>query len=555
MEQLGIVLSEGTTSDAKCQLLKSAERGRVYEGMLVIVERSSPKAKILARISEVIPFNDFYTQGDAWSESRRQGLDIPADVARKWEVCGLDLLRELASSQGSIAVPPRPGDRVLELDVETELNDIFDLDDVQQGIIWLGALRGYPAKIKLPLDVEQIPMHLAVFGVTGSGKSFTTGVLLEKLLDIPLRNGRIISYPLMIVDAHGDYVNYVEEYGLSDEKPEWAGAAPWFKRFVFPRSSVLAKSPEYVQSIGLNLDLLNAGDVANLLMDFYKGETSTAILQVTGLARVLDELESEGNSFTRILIDTEVLIDRIDSSRDIHTATKGAITRAVDNFRATIETNHALLSTSSQLKSPDFIDKLTEQRGVAILDFSADGAPGVDMPTKQLVMTYMAKVLFNRFSEYKRQDRKRYLLFMIEEAQNFCPSSTYSVGQSMSHSTLQAIATQGRKFGLSLCLISQRPAFVDKVIVSMCNSFLIHRVSPEDVNFVKKVTGGLPKSMAARLTNLGRGELIVHGQMTTIPFPMLIWIPESQRSVEHIAGTTRVVEGIAEASGIDVSEN
>ena len=105
---------------------------------------------------------------------------------------------------------------------------------------------------------------------------------------------------------------------------------------------------------------------------------------------------------------------------------------------------------------------------------------------------------------------------------------------------LSLIATQGRKFGLSLCLITQRPSFVDKIVLSMCNTFFIHRISPGDVSYVDSITGGLPSSIANRVTRLGQGELILTGQMNKVPFPLLLHIPG--RIVPHTAGTTNVIK-------------
>jgi len=76
----------------------------------------------------------------------------------------------------------------------------------------------------------------------------------------------------------------------------------------------------------------------------------------------------------------------------------------------------------------------------------------------------------------------------------------------------------------------------------MCNTFFIHRLSPEDVNYVKSVTGGLPSTFSNKLTSLPQGELIVSGQMNKVPFPLLIKIKKSDRTVIHTAGSTNVVE-------------
>ena len=109
---LGIILSGGNTSKAACQLKESAERGKIHEGMLVLIETLNNR-KILARISQIVPFNAFYTKDDPWSEARRKGLTIPDNIARQYEICELDLLIELP--KGEIKYPPRPGDHLFKI--------------------------------------------------------------------------------------------------------------------------------------------------------------------------------------------------------------------------------------------------------------------------------------------------------------------------------------------------------------------------------------------------------------------------------------------------------
>jgi hypothetical protein len=131
----------------------------------------------------------------------------------------------------------------------------------------------------------------------------------------------------------------------------------------------------------------------------------------------------------------------------------------------------------------------------------------------------------------------------MEEAQNYCPNlSVYNVGYSLAREKLSQIATQGRKFGLSLCLISQRPSFIDPIVLSMCNTFFIHRISPEDIPFVKRACGGLPSALERRLTTLERGEVIVTGQMNVVPFPLLVNVPS--REIPHTFGKTDVLAAL-----------
>lgn len=558
-EYVGRVLSESTTTEATCQLFETAERGGIEEGMLLLIK--SGQREILARVAQIIPYNEYFKEGDLWSEARRKNLAIPDDVARRYEVCKLDLLSEIP--KGYIKAPPQPGDLVIKIDPKIHQEKIFGVSTGEPGHVWFGSLIGYQ-NTPVPLNVEALPMHVAVFGVTGSGKSFTTGALIEKLAAIPVNKDYKVSYPMIILDAHGDYIDYVDYF---IEKKE-LGQVGWIKRYVFPKVYMrpdMRSYGEHIMPIGINLDLIPLRELAEIIVLYHKGTTEGAELQIEAIANLIEEIKNKGYS-TQSLLDPnlyfkDVLLEDLEKYADqekMHPATKNAIIRALQSF-TTLEEKYKLLSTESDLKkkqddgSIEFVDKITREGGIAVFDFSADGAPGVDLKTKQFVVTYLATLLFDQFTNYKIKKEDRYLLFVIEEAQNFCPDKTYPIGFSLAHSKLSAIATQGRKFGLSLCLISQRPSFVDRIVLSMCNSFFIHRVSPEDVSFVRSVSGGLPQSLVPRLTNMNKGDLIVAGQITTVPFPLVIHVPD--REVKHSIGKTNVCGSLASLRGIKLGEN
>jgi hypothetical protein len=366
-------------------------------------------------------------------------------------------------------------------------------------------------------------------------------------VDIPIGSGDCLSFPLVVIDAHGDYLEYAEHEGVNNP----LGAVTKITRYVFPEAhwTEKRKAPKQdVQPLGINLDLLSVRDLANLIIQFYGG-TGTE-LQIYGLERALKELKEVPWQLQDLFSSSEREIkrklDQLERAGEVHSASRKAIDRALGKFIDELA-HSKLLSCKSPLQDKGWIDKLTQHGSVVIIDFSADGAPGVELPVKQLVMTYLASVLFSTFAEYKTSGQNRYLLFMIEEAQNFCPDTSYPIGATLARDKLSAIATQGRKFGLGLCLISQRPSFVDKIVLSMCNTFFIHRISPADVSFVRAVTGGLPSTLASRLTRLSQGEMIITGQMSTVPFPLVVKVREQDRSVDHPAGRTEVVKYLAQA--------
>ncbi|MCK6462968.1 MAG: ATP-binding protein [Candidatus Pacebacteria bacterium] len=558
-KQIGIILSGGTTSETAFQPLENYEN-HLVEGKLVVVFCQRIKTEILGRISRIIPYNAFYSEGDAFSEARRKGMTIPGDIAKQYQVCKVDLLQTLDKGPASsVTFPPHPGDPVYLYDHSLHEIKLFGMkrDEGDEKHIWFGTQVGYP-DAPIALNIENMPMHMAVFGVTGSGKSYNMGSLIECLSSIPFKKDdkkRVyVPYPMIIIDANGDYSDYSE---VNDNEEIGSYGKQTIERIFFPnsyeREQLRGTIKKNLQRLVINLDVLNTRDLSEMIMEFYRGDAEgVSALQVSGLQRHIDNLAETMGFSKQDLFTTQfnTLRDAINQDRDIHQQTRPAIVRALDEFHRRMEVeNHLLSDRSSEWFNIDIqIDRLTKG-GIAIFDFSADGATGIDLPIKQFVIGYLSAMLFNKFTRYKQSEEgARYLSFVIEEAQNFCPGRRYPIGSSLAKTKLSAIATQGRKFGLSLCLISQRPSFVDEIILSMCNTFFLHRISPEDLHFVKSVTGGLPESLSRRLTTLSQGECIITGQMNRLPFALLI--KGLERKVKHTAGKTDVVSRIVHIRGL-----
>ena len=79
---------------------------------------------------------------------------------------------------------------------------------------------------------------------------------------------------------------------------------------------------------------------------------------------------------------------------------------------------------------------------------------------------------------------------------------------------------------------------------------MIHRISPDDVGFVKSVSGGLPSSLLPRLTTMNQGDMIITGQLTTVPFPLVVHVHESDRKIKPTIGETNVVSNLAKLRGL-----
>lgn len=555
VEKIGVILSGATTSFAKCEIYASAEN-KVEESMIVVIDSS--KSKILARVEKIVPYNEFYREGDAFTQARRERMRVPTEIARKYKIAELELLGKLTSrGLSEITAPPEPGDEVASIDISRDLKNIFGVDTGEKGYIWFGTLYGYK-NVPIPLDVEGLTMHLAIFGSTGSGKSYTTGYLLELLSEIPCGDGKVTALPAIVIDANGDYLDYFWYF----VKNRSFGAYRNVLRFVFDNSYAYRREryeyPDNIKKITIDLEEFSPRELAEMIIAFRTGGTLNE-LQVAGLEMALRRLKEQYDwSFNDIFLnptyfdDLSNEIDKITQiDKTIHSQTARAIKSAIEHFRSEVVMRYNLLPKEGIATiSSEFVKDITDNPQLSIIDFSTGGATGVPLQIKQLVIAYLTKMLYNTFTRFKIEGDERYLLLIIEEAQNYCPNpSTYPMGYTLTRETLSLIATQGRKFGICLCLVTQRPSFVDPIVLSMVNTFFIHRVSVDDVNFVKRVTGGLPHVLESRLVNLGRGYVIITGQMNILGFPVFCEVKDV-RKIQPTIGKTNLVEVLSTKSVI-----
>jgi len=565
-ELLGVVLSSASTNDAYCQLVKDSERGSIGEGMLVIVssKNQGKTREILARIEEIEPVDESFSKGGFLTEAIREQKRIPTGLSRTYVTVKIELLFEILPSRKEIRYPPIAGDKVYKIGNIVEYsNQIFGVskDDLT---IPYGTLAGYE-NLPVRLDLETISMHTAIFGTTGSGKSFNYGAFIEQIsnIEVVIEGKKTTRHvPLVVIDPNGDYVDYWDHF---IEKGSF-GAYPQVFRYVFSVESIQRNVPLMAKkdpslfydffNIALNEFKSSPRELAEAIVTFYGGDITGRTLQVNGLKAVLqyiieNNLVTDLNTlFTSKQSYDNILINNVENPPkgiSIHSASKTAICRQLDLFRGEIVESYKLLGRTKKPFCKDTVDDLVKNGGMIVIDFTALGAPGVPLHVKQFIVHYISYVLFQRFVHYKtREQKQKVLLFALEECQNYCPNlSRYPIGYSLARNVLQRIATQGRKFGLCLNLISQRPIFVDPVVLSMCNTYFIHKISYGDESFVKGITGGLPKSLERRLTRLERGEVIVTGQMVKSGLPLLVNIRKNvHRIVEQKAGKVEILEGL-----------
>ncbi|HDJ89409.1 MAG TPA: ATP-binding protein, partial [Thermoprotei archaeon] len=499
---LGYILSKASSRQAFFQPLKEAE-GDIKEGMFIIIR--SENGDYLSEIMNITHYNEYYEIGEVWTEALREGHKPPYEIARKFTVVSLKILGILKGQKLiSADKPPHPGDPVYPASGK-ELKCIYKFDpsseEMPPAYIKIGTIYGYEKEdVRLPaiLNAKAINMHFTVIGITGSGKSNTVGKIIEELGKINNIYGKYKTIPTMIIDANGDYIDYFSN-------PELVESYDNIFRFYFKDSQVYYErrtpsSKSELKEIRLDINVFTPDEIAETIMIFHRrGKLEGAELQINYLSTLLSEKERLKEQVPSCIIDDELdyncilnnidilegLIDSDVKSKRVHESTAKAIKRALRLFHERIVNKYRLIPKyrDGATLNDEFIDEITNPISpkMAIIDFSTEGATGVHLDIKQYVVYNILALLFRKFTNYKVKNDERLLLFIIEESQNYAPNlQVYPIGFSVARNMLASIATQGRKFGLCLGLVTQRPSFVDPIVMSMMNTYIIHRIAPGD---------------------------------------------------------------------------
>lgn len=349
--------------------------------------------------------------------------------------------------QGFVKLPKtpfKPEERIFKAH-QTLIRNILGLDANTSVGLYVGKLEGEEG-IDVYIDANKlIQKHLSVLAKTGAGKSYTVGVLLEELADKEV--------PCVIVDPHGEYhtLKTANDNPKDIDKFQRFKVVP--KAFMnvteyTPNRSINPTADEEFKLSDRNLD---ARDIIDILPTNLTGGQQALLFQA------INELKPSGDYTLEYIIQHLQLSD---------TNAKWGLIAAIQSL---LDTN---------IFSTDGIDlaEFVKKGHMSIINLK-----GIKPEMQELVVSKLANDLF----EARKQDTVPAFFFLVEEAHRFCPER--GVGQAMSLPILRTVAAEGRKFGMGLGIVTQRPAKVDKNVLSQANTQIILKVTnPNDIMAISK---------------------------------------------------------------------
>ena len=363
-----------------------------------------------------------------------------------------------------LKIPFEPSSEVLKAEDEL-IKDIVEIE-TKNGA-YIGDLDGKDIPIRVDLE-KVLSTHLSVLAKSGSGKSYAVGVLLEEMLEKNI--------PILVIDPHGEYnslkhknenvkeVELLSKHSLSPKQYE-------VEEFGDPKVN------PGVKPLKLSLNMTQE-EISNLL----PGKLSNSQLAV---------LYSSFKAMDPTDLDSLIVsIDQEESSAKYSLMSMVQSLRDIDIF------------STQQINYSDFV----KSGRCTILNLR-----GVNPDVQEIVVYKISKELF----ELRKKGAVPPFFLVVEEAHNYCPERSF--GETKSSKVLRNIASEGRKFGLGLCIISQRPARVDKSVLSQCSTQLILKVTnPNDLKAVSSSIEGITSSTENEIQNLVIGQALVTG-ITQMP--------------------------------------
>mgnify|MGYP004627543221 FL=1 len=482
-----------------------------------------------------------------------------------------------------------------------ELKELVGENDDKSMLLGLSPLyNNYPVKINID---KMFSNHLAIFGNTGSGKTWGVSRLIQNLFNL---NGKIaFNSNIFIFNNTDEYHNAfssINKYnsnfnykmystsksdnkeGLDLKIPLWLLDVDDYANLLditdYFQINIIEKMLCYVSAFAKNdqdaikyknhliakaiISVLYSNQVSakirdqifNILKDCYTDELNLDV-QVPGIGytrefRKCFDIDNTGEFVERILVTkyiqsfidndtkwseeytpTYFTLDQLEVALNFTLISEGlllneksygeAIALKVKLHTLNNSSNKKFFEVSQFMTLDQYISSLIlvdSSRRAQIINFVFDEID--DRLAKSLVKIFSRMVL--RFSKMQAVRGSIPIHIMLEEAHRYVQNDRDS--ELLGYNIFERIAKEGRKFGVILDLITQRPTELSSNVLSQCSNFLIFKLNhPADLEYVEKMVPNISKDVIEKQKALQAGTCVAFGLMMKIPMVVKMQIP------------------------------
>lgn len=393
-------------------------------------------------------------------------------------------------------IPPRTG-RPVYLAPDALLTQVLAKKSANElGSAHIGSLLSRDAdRVPVAIDLRAVTStHLAVIANTGAGKSYLAAVLIEEMLK-PYNRGAVL-----IVDPHGEY----------DTLAEMMGHPEFTVDDYEPQVRIFRPGDVKVRTSGLTLsDLTYLLPNLSERMEYLLRRAVRDVRTQSSREKGAPDRWTIGELLIRLRQLGEGQDEESEQSDDRYSSTAEAL---IWRLQSVIE--HSTIF--DDFKTLD-LTELFQPGRCSVLQLNE-----IDEREQQVMVATLLRRAFRARSQTDKGQSVAgdelhlpYPVFiLLEEAHHFAPASADVV----STGVLKRILSEGRKFGVAVGLISQRPGRLDADVLSQCNTqCLLRIVNPIDQNRVAESVETVGRDLLRELPALTKGQVIVAGEGVNTP--------------------------------------
>jgi uncharacterized protein len=427
-------------------------------------------------------------------------------------------IKDNGSFMRGIRLYPTPGAEVYAVGLD-EINAIFSkFRDYKFFIGQLASHKDY----HLSLDPRALfGRHFAILGQSGAGKSWTVTSLIQNTIKV-MPNSHIV-----MLDLHG-------EYCWKDENGKLHSA--------FPEDVV-----QYVDAMEMEMPywMMTYAELVDLFID---RDDRGATVQMSFMREILQQLKrKEANQIgmtTTVSIDTPIYFSLAELYMQFKLANEerkefgkiaGPLYGQFDEFLIRMQSRFNdvrydfLLKPKIRNNSASMTDLLrqfvglgSKKANITVIDLSS-----VPTDVRPAVSAQVGRLAYE-FNYWNPRRREFPITLICEEAHAYIPREKGGQFEG-TKKMMERIAKEGRKYGVSIGVVSQRPTELSETMLSQCSSFICLRTTnPDDQDYIKGLVPEAEGDLTDILASLGRGEALVLGEAAPLPTRVQIYKPDPE---------------------------
>jgi DNA helicase HerA-like ATPase len=424
------------------------------------------------------------------------GYDARANELFELHVAIMGYYEEATGSFINPWIPPQSGKQIFLADDDMLAHILSRKRVGQVGSATIGSLlTREPDAVPVVLSVKDlVSTHLAIIASTGAGKSYLASVIIEELMRA--YNKACV----LVLDPHGEYGTLAEIMNT----PAFSEEGNSDGRKATYRGQVKVYKP---QDIKVRLSTLEMADMRHLLTEMTEKQQyllTRALRKVRESKKPMwgaDDLKNAIRAVSKSKDDEDS--EGADDSSTVHALTWRIEQRFVDSFT---------FDSTQHLDLPEIF----KPGQCTVLPLNE-----IDDRDQQVVVATLLRRLYKARMDTERgkvQSGEFYLPYpvfvLLEEAHHFAPGGTDVVSTSI----LKQVLAEGRKFGIGVGLISQRPGKLNSDVLSQCQTQCIMRIVNEiDQKSVASAIEGVGRDLLNNLPALSKGQVIVAGAAVNTP--------------------------------------